>query len=72
VGYIYAMRGLRTDVQRDDVGVIDGEDAGVGKGPAGRIPVGPWCAWWRLGGQSAVTSAAAMRAALTAPRLRYP
>ena len=50
------------DVQRDDGGVVGGEDAGVGKGPAGGVPAGPWCAWWRRGGQSAVTSAAAVRA----------
>jgi hypothetical protein len=56
-------RGLvSADAQLDDDGVVDGEDAGAGKGPAGGVPAGLWCAWWRLGGQSAVTSAAAVRA----------
>ena len=50
------------DIQRDDGGVIGGEDAGAGKGPAGWVPAGPWCSWWRLGGQSDVTSVAAVRA----------
>jgi hypothetical protein len=50
------------DAQRDDGGVIEREDVGARKGPAGGFPAGPWCAWWRLGGQSAVTSAAAARA----------
>jgi hypothetical protein len=50
------------DAQLDDGGVVDGADAGAGKGPAGEFPAGPWCAWWRCGGQSAVTSAAAVRA----------
>ena len=50
------------DAQIDDGGVVDGEDAGIRKGPAGGVPAGPWCAWWRLGDQSAVTSAAAVRA----------
>ena len=50
------------DAQFDDDGVVDGEDVGVRKGPAGGVPAGLWCAWWRLGGQSAVTSAAAVRA----------
>ncbi len=53
---------LCADVQRDDCGVADGEDVGIGKGPAGGVLAGPWCAWWRRGGQSAVTSAAAVRA----------
>jgi hypothetical protein len=57
------VRLVSTDAQGDDVGDVDGEDAGAGKGPAGGFPAGPWCAWWRLGGQSAVTSAAAVRAA---------
>ena len=50
------------DIQRDDGGVIGGEDVGAEKGPAGWVPAGPWCSWWRLGGQSDVTSAAAARA----------
>jgi hypothetical protein len=50
------------DIQRDDGGVIGGEDVGAGKGPAGWVPAGPWCSWWRLGGQSDVTSVAAVRA----------
>jgi hypothetical protein len=54
---------LSTDAQVDDGDVIDGEDAGAGKSPAGGVPAGLWCAWWRFGGQSAVTSAAAVRAA---------
>ena len=53
---------VSTDAQVDDGGVIDGEDAGAGKGPAGGVPAGLWCSWWRPGGQSAVTSAAAVRA----------
>src|ERR1017187_7500043 len=53
---------LSADVQRDDGGVVGGEDAGVGKGPAGCVPAGPWCAWCRPGGQSDVTSVAAVRA----------
>jgi len=54
---------LCTDVHRDDERVIRAEDARAGEGPAGGVPAGPWCACWRLGGQSAVTSAAATRAA---------
>jgi hypothetical protein len=53
---------LCTDVQRDDGGVVGSDDVGVWKGPAGCVPAGPWCSWWRLGGQSAVTSVAAARA----------
>jgi len=53
---------LCPDAQRDDGGVIDGEDVGAAKGPAGGVVAGPWCACWRPGGQSAVTSAAAVRA----------
>ena len=51
-----------TDVQRDDGGVVGGDDVGIWKGPAGCVPAGPWCSWWRFGGQSAVTSVAAARA----------
>jgi hypothetical protein len=54
---------LSADTQFDDGGVVDVEDVGAGKSPAGGVPAGLWCAWWRLGGQSAVTSAAAARAA---------
>ena len=54
--------GVCADIQRDDGGVIGGEDVGAGKGPAGWVPAGPWCSWWRLGGQSDVTSVAAVRA----------
>jgi hypothetical protein len=50
-------------IQRDDGGVAGGEDAGACEGPARGVLAGPWCAWWRLGGQSAVTSLAAVRAA---------
>src|SRR6266851_9522921 len=32
---------VSADVQRDDGGVVGGEDAGVGKGPAGCVPAGP-------------------------------
>jgi hypothetical protein len=53
---------LCADIQRDDGGVIGGEDVGAGKGPAGGVPAGPWCSWWRLGDQSDVTSVAAVRA----------
>ena len=53
---------VSADVQLGDGGVVDGEDGGAGKGPAGCFPAGPRCAWWRLGGQSDVTSAAAVRA----------
>jgi hypothetical protein len=49
------------DAQFDDGVVIEGEDVGARKGPAGGFPAGLWCAWWRLGDQSAVTSAAAVR-----------
>ena len=62
-GFSRDVRGwVCADVQFDDGGVVDGEDVGAGKGPAGGVPAGPWCACWRSGGQSAVTSAAAARA----------
>ena len=54
---------VSADAQVDDGGVIGGEDIGAGKSPAGRVPAGLWCSGWRPGGQSAVTSAAAVRAA---------
>jgi multicopper oxidase len=53
---------LFADVQFDDGGVIGGEDGEAWNGPAGGVPAGPWCAWWRFGGQSDVTSLTAMRA----------
>jgi hypothetical protein len=53
---------LCADADLDDGGVVGGEDVGAGKGPAGGVPAGPWCACWRSGGQSDVTSAAAARA----------
>ena len=56
------VRHLCADAHLDDGGVVGGEDVGAGEGPAGGVPAGPWCAWWRSGGQSAVTSAAAARA----------
>jgi hypothetical protein len=56
-------RQVSADIQLDDGGVIAGEDVDAWKGPAGGVPAGRWCAWWRLGGQSAVTSGAAVRAA---------
>ena len=63
---------LSADAQLDDGGVVDGEDAGAGNGPAGGFPAGPWCAWWRLGGQSAVTSAAAVRALVSSTMALRP
>ena len=46
-------------VQDDDVGVVAGDDvADAGRPRRGR-PAGPWCACWRRGGQSDVTSATA-------------
>ena len=48
--------------QDDDVAVIDDEDVGAGDGPAGWVLAGPWCACWRGGGQSVVTSVTAARA----------
>src|SRR5947208_16123671 len=45
--------------QDDDVGVVAGDDvADAGRPRRGR-PAGPWCACWRRGGQSDVTSATA-------------
>src|SRR5579872_5210949 len=55
----YAGEPVCTDVQCDDGGVVGGDDVGIWKGPAGCVPAGPWCSCWRVGGQSAVTSAAA-------------
>ena len=46
----------------EDVAVIEGEDVGQGDGPAGWVLAGPWCAWWRGGGQSVVSSVTAARA----------
>jgi hypothetical protein len=48
--------------QDDDVAVIGDGDARAEDGPAGRVLAGPWCAWWRGGGQSVVTSVMAARA----------
>ena len=48
--------------QDDDVAVIGGEDVGTADGPAGGVLAGPWCACWRGGGQSVVTSVTAARA----------
>jgi hypothetical protein len=31
---------VSADAQLDNGGVVDGEDAGAGKGPAGRVPAG--------------------------------
>ena len=50
------------DAQFEDEGAVGGEDVGALKGPAGWVSAGPWCAWWRRGGQSDVTSVTAMRA----------
>ena len=45
---------LCADVQRDDVGVVDVEDVGALKGPAGGVPAGPLvclvAAWWSVCG----------------------
>ena len=49
-------------IQDEDVGVIDDEDVWAKNGPAGWVLAGPWCAWWRGGGQSVVTSVTAARA----------
>lgn len=46
----------------EDVGVIGGEGVAAGEGPAGGCRAGPWCAWWRGGGQSDVTSVTAILA----------
>ena len=43
--------GLSADAQRDDGGVVDGDDAGAGKGPAGvfrRALVCGVAAWWSV------------------------
>ncbi len=48
--------------QDDDVAVIGDEDVGAVDGPAGWVLAGPWCACWRGGGQSVVTSVTAARA----------
>src|SRR5215831_13109235 len=48
--------------QDDDVAVIGDEDVGEVSGPAGWVLAGPWCACWRGGGQSVVTSVTAARA----------
>ena len=54
--------GVSPVIRVEDVGVIAGEDALTLEGPAGWVPAGPWCACWRRGGQSDVTSATAARA----------
>ena len=46
----------------EDVAVIDGEDGRAQFGPASWVLAGPWCAWWRGGGQSVVISVMAARA----------
>src|SRR5258708_4898437 len=48
--------------QDDDVAVIGVEDVGAAEGPVGWVLAGPWCAGWRGGGQSVVTSVTAARA----------
>ena len=63
---------LSADAQFDDGGVVDGEDEGGWKSPAGGVPAGLWCSWWRLGGQSAVTSAAAVRALVSSTMALRP
>jgi hypothetical protein len=53
---------LCADAQFEDDGVVGSEDVCAVKSPAGGVPAGLWCAWWRCGGQSDVTSVAAVRA----------
>ena len=46
----------------EDVAVAEDEDVRAWCGPAGWVLAGPWCAWWRGGGQSVVISVMAARA----------
>ena len=58
--------------QDDDVAVIGDEDVGAVDGPAGWVLAGPWCACWRRGGQSVVTSVTAARALCSSTRFLRP
>jgi len=58
----HQARHLFPVTQDEDVAVVAGEDLRADGGPAGWVLAGPWCACWRGGGQSVVTSVTAARA----------
>ena len=60
--FLYGGDMMLPVTQDEDEGVIAVEDGAVFEGPAGWVPAGPWCACWRRGVQSDVTSVMAMRA----------
>ena len=59
VGVCYLLFPVAQD---DDVAVIAGDDVGGSRRPRRLVLAGPWCAWWRGGGQSVVISVTAARA----------
>ena len=61
-GFNRSSQHLFPVTEDEDVAVIDGEDGRAQFGPASWVLAGPWCAWWRGGGQSVVISVMAARA----------